>query len=484
MKLNISQRISLGCQCSILFLFFVFCCNVSAQENRSADCTGSHVEYVSTHDYNNFEHGDWVLIFEDDFEENFLDTTKWYTCEDGWNRFHGTCGSELQCYLDNNIVIENGILKLVAKVDSTGIPRPECNLVLPYSSGWIQSKTKFKYGLIEAKCKVPYGRGFWPAFWLFGHTSEIDIFEIYGNESNKIHTDMHRWYGNQDTHCPLENYKNGLYEDYYVFRIEWDEFKIEYSVGDDIIRTQYKYTNQLGQPLTDRFDYTNSSNMIFALNIFPDSLQSIIFNLAISNSTNHPCPDNNTPFPSSLDIDYIRIYKRNNKNKDWSISSYDPNKVNYLTGRNITSSSNTEIAIQEGNYLNCIATNDIILQPNFTAEHGCEFQATIIPASRKKTEQENLHYKEDSLGNDKNLIEEDAILQVFPNPSNGFFTFELVDKTSTIKDIIVEDSKGNSVLKKTNIDKFQYSIKIETSGLYYARIRTNDFTFLKKLIVK
>jgi hypothetical protein len=54
----------------------------------------------------------WAYSGGDEFNGTELDNTKWYTCEDGWNREHG---NELQYYLDNNIVLDNGILKLIAK---------------------------------------------------------------------------------------------------------------------------------------------------------------------------------------------------------------------------------------------------------------------------------------------------------------------------------------------------------------------------------
>lgn len=468
-----------------LLLFIVILWhNSSAQEIRSVDCTVSHFETVSSHDYNDFEHGDWILIFEDNFDGGVLDTVKWYTCEDGWNRFHGDCGNELQCYLDENIIVDNGILKLVAKEETTGILRPECNILLPYSSGWIQTKTKFKYGLIEARCKVPFGKGFWPAFWLFGHNAEIDIFEIYGNEDSTVHTDMHRWNEGQSAHCPDMHDKNGLYSDFHIYRIEWDEFKITYSIDGSIIRTQYKYTDLLGRIITDRFTYANSSNYLCALNIYPDSLQSIILNLAISNSTAHPGPDNNTVFPSHLDVDYVRVYKRNNKDKDWTISSYNSDSINYLTGRNIFFSNDSGNVIHNGNYLDCLATQEIILRPDFFAEFGSEFQATIVPISKKDLKQDDSYGEKMASDFFQDNNGEDVLLQIFPNPSSGLFTFLFTDETTKIMDIFVEDGKGSPILIKTGINKSQYNIKLEIPGVYYARIRTEKYTFLKKLIVK
>ncbi len=37
-----------------------------------------------------------------------------------------------------------------------------------YTSGMIYSNYKFDYGMFEIKCKIPKGKGFWPAFWMAG----------------------------------------------------------------------------------------------------------------------------------------------------------------------------------------------------------------------------------------------------------------------------------------------------------------------------
>lgn len=471
----------------VCFIWISSC--VSAQSSsqtaaagiRSNDCVQSHLELVSSHDCNDFEHGDWILIFEDDFNGNTIDKNKWFTCEDGWNRFHGECGKELQSYLDENIIVDNGILKLVAMQDPLGIYRPDCNETLPYSSGWIQTKTKFKYGLIEARCRVPYGMGFWPAFWLFGHSTEIDIFEIYGNENNIIHTNMHHWYGDISRSCSKTQRNDDLYNAFHVFRIEWNEFKIVYSVDGNIIRTQRKYQTELAQEVDNCIQYTNG-NHYYALNIFPDSAQSIILNLAISNTNSHPGPDNTTVFPSSLDVDYVRVYKRNNKSHDNSVTTFDSDRTNYITSRNITIANSFGISIDSGEYLNCFATKDIIINPDFCAEYGSEFLATIQSPPRN-VELADAQYSENYTEQD-NTQNDDVLLRLYPNPSNGYVSIELNDVSSKISAVVVEDCRGNVIFSKTGIELPEFSFRIGKSGLYFARIRTDNMTFLKKLIVK
>ena len=86
---------------------------------------------------------------------------------DDWNvELHdpGWVNNELQSYVDSpeNIYIEDGslVLKRVETVNEDGS--------VSYTSGRVntQNKHDFKYGLFEARVKVPKGQGFLPAFWM------------------------------------------------------------------------------------------------------------------------------------------------------------------------------------------------------------------------------------------------------------------------------------------------------------------------------
>jgi hypothetical protein len=63
-----------------------------------------------------------------------------------------------------------------------------------------QGKHDWTYGHFEARIKIPYGQGMWPAFWMMGSTGgnwpacgEIDIMESLGKEPNiELH---HAWPG-------------------------------------------------------------------------------------------------------------------------------------------------------------------------------------------------------------------------------------------------------------------------------------------------
>lgn len=58
----------------------------------------------------------------------------------------------------------------------------------------------FRYGVVEARIKVPFGQGIWPAFWMLGENfgevgwpecGEIDIMENIGREPCTVHGTAH-----------------------------------------------------------------------------------------------------------------------------------------------------------------------------------------------------------------------------------------------------------------------------------------------------
>lgn len=105
-------------------------------------------------------HKGYTLKWEEQFNGNSLNTNDWNVelHEPGW------VNSELQAYVnsDKNIYVKDGnlVLKPVKTVDSNGD--------VSYTSGRVntQNKHNFKYGLFEARVKVPAGKGFLPAFWM------------------------------------------------------------------------------------------------------------------------------------------------------------------------------------------------------------------------------------------------------------------------------------------------------------------------------
>ncbi|MCB2220767.1 MAG: family 16 glycosylhydrolase [Bacteroidetes bacterium] len=234
------------------------------------------------------------LIWAEEFEYTGLpDPTKWNmeTGGDGWGN------EELQYYTDseNNASVDNGILTITAREESLGGRN--------YTSARITTQGKFdvQYGRIEARIKLPYGQGMWPAFWMLGanfssvgwpQCGEIDIMEMVGGDNdgdNTTHSTIH--WDNAGEHAVYgESYTlpNGiLADDFHVYAIEWDDQSIKGFI-DEI---EY-FVADITPP-----DLSEFHNNFF-----------IILNLAVGGNWPGP-PNASTDFPQTMQVDYVRVYQ-------------------------------------------------------------------------------------------------------------------------------------------------------------------------------
>jgi len=233
------------------------------------------------------------LVWSDEFDYTGLpDPAKWNmeTGGGGWGN------NELQYYTNsqNNAMVDNGILTITAREESFG--------GRDYTSARITTQNKFdvKYGKIEAKIRLPYGKGLWPAFWMLGANfssagwpacGEIDIMEMVGGQGNDktCYATLH-WDNNGEYAQYGESYSlpSGIFaDDWHVFAVEWNSQQIK-GFMDDI---QY-----------------------FVIDITPSQLSEfhnkffIILNVAVGG--NWPgSPDATTTFPQTMEVDWVRVYE-------------------------------------------------------------------------------------------------------------------------------------------------------------------------------
>ena len=248
------------------------------------------------------------LKWEDQFEGESLN-------RDDWNvELHdpGWVNNELQSYVDSpeNIYLQDGslVLKPVENMNEDGS--------VSYTSGRIntQHKHDFKYGLFEARVKVPEGQGFLPAFWmmptdenLYGQwprCGEIDIMEVLGNNTDTSYGTIH--YGNphSESQGSYTLDEGSFSEEYHVFDVEWEPGKISWYVDGKLIHTEdnwYSATEGQGE-----ITYPAPFDQPFY----------IILNLAVGG--NWPGnPDDTTDIKNSAYyIDYVKVYQKD---------SYDEN---------------------------------------------------------------------------------------------------------------------------------------------------------------
>ena len=248
------------------------------------------------------------LKWEDQFEGESLN-------RDDWNvELHdpGWVNNELQSYVDSpeNIYLQDGnlVLKPVENMNEDGS--------VSYTSGRIntQHKHDFKYGLFEARVKVPEGQGFLPAFWmmptdenLYGQwprCGEIDIMEVLGNNTDTSYGTIH--YGNphSESQGSYTLDEGSFSEEYHVFDVEWEPGKISWYVDGKLIHTEdnwYSATEGQGE-----ITYPAPFDQPFY----------IILNLAVGG--NWPGnPDETTDIENAAYyIDYVKVYQKD---------SYDEN---------------------------------------------------------------------------------------------------------------------------------------------------------------
>lgn len=479
---------------NILFIFIL-----SALSNvliAQDGCLIQGLHNLTNVDCEFFEHGDWVLVFEDDFEGNHLNKDVWYTCEDGWDRVHG---AELQYYKDDNIFIQDGILHLEAREEpgmyeywdfhEDGTPFLTSDF-FQYTSGWIQTKKSFLYGKIEVKCRIPSGQGLWPAFWLFGNGYELDIFEFQGQNPFTCYFDVHNWMNENHFQCSGRYDNQDAYsDDYHIYSVEWDEFYLIYRIDGEIKRKLSRYTDMQGR-LIDNCNDLQHSHRVWDRLFFPRKPMSIILNLAISSGDFGNPPNSSTIFPSSLDIDYIKVYKRNNLHRQVTINEhFDTSLACYTGGDILMQGVGNMLIIDSCDRIFFIATHEIEVSAETEIRYGSNVELSIVPASSTIS-----GYNEDGL--EVELLDENKFqyitheqqteLIISPNPSEGNFTIVLNDSLKEYSHLLIISSTGETINRSPiENDKTSYSFNLNLpGGVYSVVLEGTSGRLSKPLIIK
>jgi len=240
----------------------------------------------------------FVLTWSDDFtgaSGSAPSATNWSfdigTGVGGWGN------SELQYYTGRK---EN--VSLDGKGNLVITARQESFASSSFTSGRIKTKGLFSqaYGRFEARIKTPYGPGVWPAFWMLGSNidakpwpqcGEIDIMEQRGQEPHVTHGSLHG--PGYSGCCPITKpygLTNGRFDaDFHIYAIEWGEDYIDYFV-DDFLYQRITPKNVPGEWVYNQPFY-------------------ILLNVAVGGNF-VGFPTSGTPFPQSMYIDYVKVYKQ------------------------------------------------------------------------------------------------------------------------------------------------------------------------------
>ncbi len=242
----------------------------------------------------------WTLLWSDEFggpDGSAPDPSKW-TLETGGN---GWGNNELEYYTNRlqNAHIQNGNLVISALAEKYTGPD---GVTRDYTSARLKTLGKFSqaYGRFEARIKIPYGQGLWPAFWMLGADidqvgwpacGEIDIMENIGREPATVHGTIHGpgYSGAKGIGAAFTLPSGRFADDFHVFAVEWEPNVIRFYVDQNLyaIRTPS--------------DLPQNTQWVYNKPFF------ILLNVAVGGSWPGN-PDATSVFPQQMMVDYVRVF--------------------------------------------------------------------------------------------------------------------------------------------------------------------------------
>ena len=232
------------------------------------------------------------MVWYDEFEGDTLNKSWWV------NETDTHVNDEKQVYTPgNNINVADGILTITAK------KRGEKQEYGDYTSGRLntEGKKEFVYGLMEIRAKLPKGRGSWPAIWMLGNRlrtvdwpacGEIDIMEHVGFDPGAIHSSLHTTSSWGDTQNSGKTHIETFDTEFHIYGLNWTPEKLEFYV-DSPENIYYTYN-----PLIKNKDTWPFDEPFF-----------FILNLAIGGGWGGKEGIDDSIFPCSMLVDYIRVYQ-------------------------------------------------------------------------------------------------------------------------------------------------------------------------------
>ena len=248
--------------------------------------------------------GTWTMMFDDEFSGTTLDPAKWSTCfwwANGANGCTNAGPQELGWYQSDDVLVGDGMLKLKAERRTI---RSSQGMTYQYTSGMASTggiehasdpQFMYTYGFAEIRAQVPRGKGLWPEFWMLpvgglpnaspSSRPEMDAFEILGDSTNVLHMNYHFVNlsgGNGDSGTDWTG--PDFSTDWHVFGLDWEPDAIVwYSDG------------------VERYRYTDSATIA-------SKPAYLLLNLAVGGAW-PGAPDASSPFPTELDVDYVRVWQ-------------------------------------------------------------------------------------------------------------------------------------------------------------------------------
>jgi beta-glucanase (GH16 family) len=172
-----------------------------------------------------------------------------------------------------------------------------------YTSARLKTQGRFEqaYGRFEARIRVPYGQGIWPAFWMLGNNiqtagwptcGELDIMEHIGREPSNVYGTLHGpgYSGANGVGAHYTLASGGFADAFHVFAVEWEPNLIRWYVDGQLYQTRTPA------------DLPPGSAWVFDHPFF------MLLNVAVGGQWPGD-PDATTVFPQRMYVDYVRVYR-------------------------------------------------------------------------------------------------------------------------------------------------------------------------------
>ena len=223
----------------------------------------------------------WDVVFEDEFEGESLDDGKWNS-EYPWTRLYN---NELAGYSTDNVSVRDGRLFITANDYAVSYDGRE----MDFTGGVVTTHQKFEqaYGYFEIRCRVPEGRGLRPLISLISpnRSPAIDIFEILGHEPDRVFFNSAAAVTESTPSEQIASHKGiDFSRTFHTVGVKWTPEEVSYYID--------------GRALAQSIERVPREPMYLAASF------------AVGGDRPGP-PSGWTPFPADFEIDYVRVFKRN-----------------------------------------------------------------------------------------------------------------------------------------------------------------------------
>ena len=314
----------------------------------------------------------------DEFNSTILDNSKWDAL-DPWNGIGYNWGGG-QYFRPANVSVDGNYLQL--KVE-------DISWSDKYYSGGVQSTDhNYSYGYFEIRAKLPgfynsglpCGEGFWPAFWTYyvEHDvngcrtihDEIDILEPSGSQYADAKSNVAGWH-DEHPDCNIDHVKisgnvwythsQPLFDNYHKYAVEWLPDRIIFYFDDQPFYVEFNHPKMVMEP------------------------QFVVIDQQIDGGLPVPYLNPNTPLPQYMSVDYFRYYSLSNNYCNQNATILNNSQLSsflFAIRKNIfIGNGSSSISLSSGDNITFRATNEIIINGDFTVPLGSELNLIPTPCN-------------------------------------------------------------------------------------------------------